>query len=82
MTVTYIVHEVRIMKRVACPECGRHIRPCNMTRHRAATHFRRPQRKALACPANDPTCPCNDGDVCNYADHEPTGTKGWPMPRG
>lgn len=26
------------MKRVACPECGRHVRPSNLARHRRAQH--------------------------------------------
>lgn len=30
------------------------------------------------CIGGNPACPCNDGDPCNYKDHE--GTKGFPIP--
>ena len=39
-------------------------------------------RAALAqpqsCVGNDPLCPCQDGDVCNYRDSGET--KAWPVP--
>lgn len=30
------------------------------------------------CPANDPYCPCQDGDACHYVDTEDT--KAFPVP--
>jgi hypothetical protein len=34
------------------------------------------------CPFGDPTCPCQDGDVCHYRDDPVTGTKAMiPPPR-
>jgi hypothetical protein len=32
------------------------------------------------CPHGDPTCPCQDGDPCNYEDDPETGTVGLPSP--
>ena len=31
-----------------------------------------------SCVGNDPLCPCQDGDVCNYRDSGET--KAWPVP--
>ena len=29
----------------------------------------------MICEFGDPTCPCNDGDICNYVDDPATQTK-------
>jgi hypothetical protein len=34
------------------------------------------------CPHGDPTCPCQDGDVCHYVDDPATGTKAMQPPDG
>lgn len=31
------------------------------------------------CIGKDPSCPCQDGDICHYRDSA-DGTKGWPIP--
>lgn len=40
------------------------------------------RRPGDPCPEGDPTCPCQDGDVCHYQDDPETGTQAWPLPAG
>jgi hypothetical protein len=32
------------------------------------------------CIGGNPTCPCQDGDLCHYKDAPDGSTKGWPLP--
>lgn len=38
-----------------------------------------PHTEPLKCIGLDPTCPCQDGDVCHYVDDPKSETLAWPV---
>lgn len=63
------------MKRTACPECGRQVRPSNMERHRRARHMPKPKVSAYGHKFSTPAIPITLGADTDrrYDEHVPRG---------
>jgi hypothetical protein len=63
------------MKNVACPECGRFMRPSNLDRHRRARHLPRARKRAYGHKFSTPAIPITVGADTDrrYDEHIPRG---------
>lgn len=61
--------------RYICSDCSRTFRAVSSF----VSHCEYTGHGRAPCIGNDPTCPCQDGDLCHYIDDPVTGTAAWPV---
>lgn len=63
------------MKQIECPDCGRHVRPCNLARHRRSRHLPRPRTRTQWTKWTSPNIPMRLGRERDrrYDEHVPRG---------